>query len=137
MADSPALSPAAEGRGLTRTNLWRIFWISTVVSVVAAQDTPGNAIWARLLVIGLSCLLVYRGLRWALWLLGALTVFAGLAMVLVGVLRGGLDWTNRLLFAAGGVVQVLAFVILVRAPEVRAFMDAQRARSPIGGPPSP
>jgi hypothetical protein len=119
---------ADEGRALARTNLWRIFSISVVVSVVAARGPAGDAVWARLFVIGLACLLVYRGLRWALWLLGILTVFAGLAMVAVGIGVEGIDWTNRVLLAVGGAVQVLAFVILARAPEVRAFMAAQRAR---------
>jgi cytochrome c oxidase subunit IV len=132
MADSAA----AEGRALTRTNLWRIFWISAVVSAVAAQEGANLQVWARLFFIGLACVLVYRGLRWALWLLGVLTVFAGLAMVFVAVMWQRLDWPNRVLLAAGGIVQVLAFVILLRAPEVRAFMDAQRARSGSGGPSS-
>jgi hypothetical protein len=114
-----------EGRALVRTNLWRIFFISACVAWVAAE-TLASAAWMRLIVIGLVCLLVYRGLRWALWLLGALTVFAGLSMIAIALIRPDLHWTDRYLFAAAGVVQVLAFVILLKAPEAREFMRHQR-----------
>jgi hypothetical protein len=114
-----------EGRGLVRTNLWRIFLISACVASLASGST-GSASWMRLVVIGLVCLLVYRGFRWALWLLGALSVFAGLMMIGVALTRPDLHWTDRYLFAAAGVVQVLAFVILLKAPEAREFMTHQR-----------
>jgi hypothetical protein len=114
-----------DGRALVRTNLWRIFFISACVAWIASRST-GSAAWMRLIVIGLVCLLVYRGLRWALWLLGALTLLAGLMMIGVALARPELHWTNRYLFAAAGVVQVLAFVILLKAPEARQFMEHQR-----------
>jgi hypothetical protein len=114
-----------EGRALVRTNLWRIFIISACVAWIASSST-GSAAWMRLIVIGLVCLLVYRGLRWALWLLGALTLIAGLMMIGVALARPELHWTDRYLFAAAGAVQVLAFVILLKAPEARQFMQHQR-----------
>jgi hypothetical protein len=114
-----------EGRALVRTNLWRIFFISACVAWIAARSS-GSEAWMRLVVIGLVCLLVYRGLRWALWLLGALTLFAGLMMIGVALARPELHWTDRYLFAAAGVVQVLAFLILLKAPEARQFMEHQR-----------
>jgi hypothetical protein len=114
-----------EGRALVRTNLWRIFIISACVAWIASGST-GSAAWMRLIVIGLVCFLVYRGLRWALWVLGALTLIAGLMMIGVAFARPELHWTDRYLFAAAGVVQVLAFVILLKAPEAREFMEHQR-----------
>ena len=114
-----------EGRALVRTNLWRIFFISACVAWMGSR-TGGSATWMRLIVIGLVSLLVYRGLRWALWLLGALTLLAGLIMIGVGLTRPELHWTDRYLFAVAGGVQVLAFLILLRAPEARQFMEHQR-----------
>jgi hypothetical protein len=113
------------GRELVRTNLWRIFLISACVASLASRSA-GGASWMRLIVVGLVCLLVYRGFRWALWLLGALTVFAGLMMIGVALARADLHWTHRYLFAVAGAVQLFAFVILLKAPEAREFMGHQR-----------
>jgi hypothetical protein len=116
------------GRALVRTNLWRIVWVSLVVGGVAAS-APGArplASAARLGLIVLTALLVYRGLRWALWLLGAMTVLAGIAMVVVAFVHPDLDWLPRALFAVGGTAQVLSFLVLVKAPEVRAYMASRR-----------
>lgn len=117
----------AAGRRLARVNLWRIFAISALVTVVAASQLgAGQADVLRLVVIALCCVLVYRGHRWALWLLGLLTVGAGALMVVLSLAMPALDWTYRVVLGVLGAVQVLAFVILLKAPEVRAFMDAQR-----------
>lgn len=127
------------GRMLVRTNLWRIVWVAVVVHMIAggAPDANVPATVARLVMIGLTAWLVYRGLRWALWLLGALTVLAGVFMVVVALVTPALDWTLRALFAVAGAAQVFAFLVLVKAPEVRAFMQAQRdaasARGKRGG----
>jgi peptidoglycan/LPS O-acetylase OafA/YrhL len=115
-----------DGGALVRTNLWRIFGVSALVASVAAPST-GSAAWLRLAAIGLACLLVYRGLRWALWLLGSMTIIAGALMVYLAVATDGMDWTYRVLFGVCGMVQVLAFLILVRAPEARQFMESQRS----------
>jgi hypothetical protein len=125
---SPDDAELAVGRALTRTNLWRIFWISAVVGLMSSS-VLGAAAWLRVALIGFVCLLVYRGLRGALWVLGLLTVFAGVMMVFTAVARPGFDWTDRVLFGVLGVVQVLAFVILLKAPEVRAFMEGQRGKT--------
>lgn len=118
----------ADGRALTRVNLWRIFAVSAVVTWIAARAPGANAaLWPRLGLILLACLLVYRGYRWALWLLGFLTVLAGSMMVVLAVAKEGMHWTDRIMFGVPGAFQVLAFLILVKAPEVRAFMEAQRA----------
>lgn len=113
-----------------RVNLWRIFWVSAVVTWLAAGAADANlvATWGRLVIIGLCCLLVWRGSRRALWALGLFTVFAGGAMFVMALVMKGLDWTDRIVFAIAGGVQVLAFVILLKAPEVRAFMAAQKER---------
>lgn len=116
----------AEGRSLTRTNLWRIFWVAVVVASMSSSIL-GAAAWIRVALIGLVCLLVHRGRRGALWLLGALTVFAGAGMVVIAVVRGDLQWTDRVLFGVLGTAQVLSFVILLKAPEVRRFMEHQRS----------
>ena len=91
----------------------------------SGQDT--TAAWLRLAAIALLCLLVYRGLRLALWALGIFAVLAGALMVFAAVVRPDLPVTTRLLFGATGALQVAAFVILVKAPAVRTFMAAQRA----------
>ncbi len=114
-----------EGRALVRTNLWRIFWVSAIVAWLGSRSA-GNLAWLRLVAIALACLLAYRGLRWGLWLLGVLTVFAGAMMIGLALTVPGLEWTDRVLLAGGGMVQVLAFLILLNAPEVRAFMEHQR-----------
>lgn len=115
----------AEGRALMRTNLWRILWVSIVVATMSAS-VLGAAAWLRVAVIGLVSLLVHRGRRGALWLLGVLTVFAGTGMVVVALVRGELDWTTRVMFGVLGAAQALSFVILFKAPEVRRFMEHQR-----------
>ncbi|MDB4907718.1 MAG: hypothetical protein JWO05_2502 [Gemmatimonadetes bacterium] len=119
-----------EGRSLVRVNLWRIFWVSAVVTWLAAGSAGSNpvATWGRLAVIALCCVLVWRGSRRALWALGLFTVFAGAAILVIAFAMKGLDWIDRVVFAIAGGVQVLAFVILVKAPEVRAFMAAQKER---------
>jgi hypothetical protein len=127
----PADAELSEGRALTRTNLWRIFWVSLVVGMMSASIL-GAAAWLRVLMIGLVCLLVHRGRRWALWLLGLLTVFAGVGMVVVAVVRAELHWTDRMMFGVLGAAQVLSYVILAKAPEVRRFMDHQRTRLAAG-----
>lgn len=117
----------AEGRTLVRVNLWRIFWVSAVVAWVAARaEGTGSTAWLRLAAIALMCVLVYRGRRWALWMLGFFAVLAGVLMVLLALLSPKLQLFDRVLFALLGAVQVIAFVILVKAPSVRAFMAAQR-----------
>ena len=123
----------ADGRALTRVNLGRIVGVA---AVIAAMSSPllGAAAWLRLAMIALVSVLVYRGMRGALWALGVLTVFAGVGMVFVALVRGELSWTDRVLFAVLGAVQVLAFVILLKAPEVQRFMAHQRARSASGPP---
>lgn len=128
----------AAGRALTRVNLWRIFGVSALVALLSSRSSGDTgAAWLRLLAIGLSCLLVYKGLRWALWLLGLLTVLAGAAMMVVGLMGVSLHWTDRVVFSVGGAVQVLAFLILLKAPEVRSFMEHQRHpdRGPTDAPP--
>ena len=131
----PADDELAQGRALTRTNLWRIVWVSAVVAALSARIV-GPVSWLRLAVIALVSLLVYRGLRGALWVLGVLTVFAGAGMAVVALVRTDMRWADRLLFGGLGVVQVLAFVILLKAPEVQRFMAHQRTRAG-GGPGSP
>ena len=117
-----------EGRSLVRTNLWRIFWVSAVITWIASGSPSSTAAgtWGRLAVIALCCALVYRGRRWALWLLGLLTVFAGLLMVITAFTTPGLEWTNRTLWGVSGAVQVVAFVILAKATEVRSYMRAKQ-----------
>ena len=125
----PASDSLAEGRALTRINLWRIFWVSAVVTLLAAQGHSGqdaSAAWLRLAAIGLLCLLVYRGLRWALWLLGLFAVVAGALMLYTAIANRDLSIATRFLFGATGALQVAAFVILAKAPAVRAFMASQR-----------
>lgn len=117
-----------EGRKLARTNLWRIIWVSAVVAMMSAP-VLGIAAWLRLAMISLVSVLVYRGLRVALWVLGGLTVFAGVGMVVVAAVRGDLHWTDRVLFGVLGAAQVLSFVILFKAPEVRRFMEHQRGQA--------
>jgi hypothetical protein len=126
---APAPDPLVEGRSLTRINLWRIFWVSAIVTMLAVQGNSGqnaSAAWLRLAAIALLCLLVYRGLRWALWALGVFAVLAGALMVFAAVAKPEMSVATRLLFGATGALQVAAFVILVRAPAVRTFMAAQR-----------
>jgi hypothetical protein len=134
MADpltSPKVADHLEGRVLVRTNLWRIFWVSAVVTWIASGSPTSTlaGTWGRLAVIALCCLLVYNGRRWALWLLGMLTVFAGLMMVVVAFTIPEMSWTNRIIWGVSGAVQVLAFVILLKAPEVRAFMIVQGSKA--------
>ena len=127
---TPPPDPLAEGRALARINLWRIFWVSAIVTMLAVQGDSGQdttAAWLRLAAIALLCLLVYRGLRLALWALGVFAVLAGALMVFAAVVRPDLPVATRLLFGATGALQVAAFVILVKAPAVRAYMAAQRA----------
>jgi len=127
----PEVTERSAGRLLVRTNLWRIFWVSAVVTWIASRSPTSTlgGTWGRLAVIALCCLLVYQGRRWALWLLGLLTVFAGLMMVVVAFTIPDMSWTNRIIWGVSGAVQVLAFVILVKAPEVRAFMSAQGSKA--------
>ena len=128
--EAPTRELLDEGRSLARVNLWRIFWVSAFVTWLGAQASNQALVGAlRIVMIGLMCVLVYRGFRWALWLLGALTVLAGVLMVGVAVGKAGLEPLDRALFAVGGAVQVAAFVILLRAPAVSAFMRSQRDRS--------
>jgi hypothetical protein len=122
----PPRDELAEGRALMRTNLWRILWVSIVVATMSASVLGATA-WLRVVVIGLVSVLVHRGRRGALWLLGLLTVFAGIGMVVVALLRPELDWTVRVMFAVLGAAQALSFLILFKAPEVRRFMEHQRA----------
>lgn len=123
----PSEDAIADGRSLVQTNLLRIVWVSAVVAWLSAPML-GAAAWLRLAMIVLVCVLVYRGLRGALWVLGALTVFAGVGMSVLAVIRAELHWSTRVMFAVLGAVQVLAFVILLKAPEVRRFMEHQRGR---------
>jgi hypothetical protein len=118
-----------EGRSLVRTNLWRIFWVSAVVTWIASGSASSTVAgtWGRLAVIALCCLLVYQGRHWGLWLLGLLTVFAGLLMVITAFTTPGLEWTTRTLWGVSGAVQVIAFVILAKATEVRSYMRAKQA----------
>ena len=119
--------PLVNGKSLTRVNLWRIFAVSVIVTWIgASQPEAAATAWPRLVLIGLCCVLVYRGYRWALWVLGLLTVLAGAFMVVLAFVMADLHWTDRVLFGVLGALQVAAFVILSRAPEVRAFMAAQR-----------
>jgi hypothetical protein len=130
-----ATAALVEGRTLMRVNLWRIFWVSAVVAFFASRATgAGSSAWLRLGAIALMCLLVYRGLRWALWLLGAFTVLAGALMVVLAFTTPGMQLFDRALFAVLGAVQVIAFVILVKAPSVRAFMASQREPPSKAGP---
>ena len=130
-----ATAALAEGRTLMRVNLWRIFWVSAVVAFFASRAAgTGMSAWLRLGAIALMCLLVYRGLRWALWLLGAFTVLAGALMVLLAFTTPGMQLFDRALFAVLGAVQVIAFVILVKAPSVSAFMASQRESPSRAGP---
>lgn len=117
----------AEGGRLARVNLWRLFAISAVVSWVGRGGPDGVAGWLRLALIGLFCVLVYRGMRWALVVLGLLTVLAGVLMVGLAFVMADMPAASRLLLGVLGVVQVSAFLILYNAPEVRAFMAARRA----------
>lgn len=121
----PVRDELEEGRALMRTNLWRIMWVSIVVATMSAS-VLGAAAWLRVVVIGLVSVLVHRGRRGALWLLGVLTVFAGLGMVVVALGRPELDWTTRVMFGVLGAAQALSFLILAKAPEVRRFMEHQR-----------
>ena len=137
---NPAIPPTEpeiiEGRSLVRTNLWRIFWVSAVVTLIASES-PSSTVagtWGRLAVIALCCLLVYQGRRWALRLLGLLTVFAGLLMVITAFTTPGLEWTIRTLWGVSGAVQVIAFVILAKANEVRSYMCAKQAGPAVRGP---
>ncbi len=118
---------ANEGQALVRINLWRIFGVSAVVASLSAPSAGASA-WLRLVAIALACLLVYRGLRWALWLLGSMTILAGALMLYLALAGSAMPLADRVLFGVCGTVQVLAFVILARAPEAREFMDAQRTR---------
>ena len=119
----------AAGRRLARVNLWRIFAISALVTGVAWSSRAGAGAMdaLRLLAIAVCCVQVYRGRRWALWLLGLLTVGAGALMVALSLVLPTLDWAVRVTMGVLGAVQLLAFVILVKAPEVRAYMAARRA----------
>lgn len=92
-----------------------------------AGSRSGNAAWLRLAAIALMCVLVYRGRRWALWLLGFFAVLAGGFLVVLAFVTPNMSVFDRALFGVLGAVQVLAFVILVKAPSVRAFMAAQRS----------
>lgn len=120
-----------EGRALVRVNLWRIFWVSAVVTYFASRSpaAEGIAAYLRLAAIALMCVLVYRGYRGALWGLGFFTALAGALMVVMAVTTTSLRLFDRALFGVLGGVQVLAFLILWKAPEVQEFMRAQRARS--------
>ncbi len=124
-----------EGRALTRVNLWRIFWVSAMVTYFAAQSQPveASAAYLRLAAIALMCVLVYRGYRGALWGLGFFTALAGALMVIMAVSNTSLRLLDRTLFGVLGGVQVLAFLILLKAPEVKEFMRAQRERHAKGG----
>jgi hypothetical protein len=127
----PPNDEVAEGRRLTVVNLGRIGGVAALVTWIASARTDGPstaATAARLGLIALSAALVYRGVRWALWLLGALTLGAAGMMVVIAA-TGGLSWPDAVVFAVGGLVSILAFIILLRAPEVKAFMTAQRERS--------
>ncbi len=126
----PEPSTLDEGRSLLRVNLWRIFWVSAVVTYFASQAGAdvGRSAYMRLAAIALMCVLVHRGYRGALWGLGLFTVLAGVLMVVMALTTPALQLFDRALFAVLGAVQVIAFVILVKAPAVRAFMATQRAR---------
>lgn len=134
---SPPVAPEPatleEGRSLLRVNLWRIFWVSAVVTFFAAQARAesGTSAYLRLAAIAFMCVLVYRGYRGALWGLGFFTALAGALMVVMAFTTPALRLFDRALFAVLGAVQVIAFIILVKAPAVRAFMATQRAR--LGG----
>jgi hypothetical protein len=129
--------PVSDGRTLTHVNLSRIFVVSVIVTLIGTRaPDSGAANWQRLGLILLCCLLVYRGYRWALWLLGVLAVLAGGFMVVLAFGMSGMHWTDRILFGVPGALQVAAFFVLIKAPQVRAFMAAQRAgRRP--APPMP
>ena len=123
------------GRRLTIVNLLRVFIIAAGITITATITAPAgsatNANWLRLAVIALCCLLTFRGRRWALYLLGVLTAFAALLMVVIALGRPMGHWSLRVLFGGLGAVQLLAYLILLRAPEVRAFMASQ-ADLPLG-----
>jgi hypothetical protein len=131
----PMRDELAEGRALMRTNLWRILWVSIVVATMSASVLGATA-WLRVAVIALVSVLVHRGRRGALWLLGLLTVFSGLGMVVVALVRPELDWTIRVMFGVLGAAQALSFLILFKAPEVRRFMEHQRGADSFA-PPGP
>ena len=116
-----------EGRHITRVNLWRLFAVSVTVTWMAVPRASSG--WLRLAAIALCCLLVYRGSRPALAGLGLLTVLAGTTLALTSLSGHATSLIGRIVGGSLGVLQVVAFVILARAPEVRAFMSEQLRRA--------
>ena len=125
----------AEGRHLARVNLWRVFAANAGVAWVASPSS-GTSAWLRLALIGFCCLLVYRGLRWALTLLGLLTFLAAVLSVVLAFAHPGMHWATRILFGGLGFASGLSYIILYQAPEIRVFMATQRERPEQFPPPS-
>lgn len=97
-----------------------------MAAIAPTQNTAKDGV--RLVLTVSMCMFLYQGYGWARWVLGVLLGLGGLVAIPGALLVLTTSFFGALWILAIGVLYLGCAWVLLRSPEIKAFLAAQRAK---------